>query len=120
MRPRAAETQVRVGVAQDVESLRGVEHVLVEVGRPVEQANPLARLDLLAAERGVGERGALEHRHRGGPADDLVHRGQRPLQLEQLPLVGVVEESQHSVRDRVAGGLVAGHGKQDHEEAELV
>ena len=44
----------------------------------------------------------------------------RALLLEQLPLVGVVEEGLHAVGDRVAGGLVAGNGQHDHEVAELV
>ena len=33
---------------------------------------------------------------------------------------GLVEERVHAVRDRVAGGLVAGDGEHDHEVAELV
>ena len=40
--------------------------------------------------------------------------------LEQLPLVGVVEEGLHAVGDRVAGGLVARHREHEHEVAELV
>ncbi len=43
VRTGATEAQVRVRAAQDVEPLRVVEDVLVEVGRPVEQADPLAR-----------------------------------------------------------------------------
>ena len=120
MRPAAAEAQMRVRAALDVEPLGVIEDVLVEIGRPVEQADPLPGLDLLAAQDGVDEGGALEYRHGGRPADDLVDRGLRPLGPEQLPLVRVVQEGQHPVRDRVAGGLVARHGKQDHEEAELV
>ena len=38
---------------------------------------------------------------------------------EQVPLVGVLEERVHAVRDRVAGGLVAGDGEQQEEEVEV-
>ena len=79
MRAEPAEADVRVGVAEDVEPLRVVEDVLVEVRRPVEQADPLPLLDPLPAELGVGERGALEHRDRRAPPDDLVGRRLRPL-----------------------------------------
>ena len=42
VRAEAAEAEVRVGVAEDVEPLGVVEDVLVEVGRAVEQADPVA------------------------------------------------------------------------------
>src|SRR5882672_11641579 len=61
VRAEAAVAQVRVRVAADVEPPGLVEDLLVEVGRPVEQAQPVARLDLLAAELGVLGGGALEH-----------------------------------------------------------
>src|SRR5579864_2674750 len=43
----AAEAEVRVGAPADVEPFRVVEHLVVEVGRPVEQAHPLPGPDLL-------------------------------------------------------------------------
>ena len=92
---------------------------LVEVGGAVEQARPLTFLDRHVSEVDVGQSGALEAVHRGGPADDLVDRRCGPLLLEQLPLVGVVEEGVHAVRHGIAGGLVARHGEQDDEEGEL-
>src|SRR6201999_1616839 len=101
-----AVTEVRVRAAADVEPSGLVEDFLVEVGRPVEQAQPVARLGQLAAEVGVLGRGALEYGDRGGPADDLVRGGVRAGRLEQLPLLRVVEEGVHAVRDGVAGGLV--------------
>ena len=57
-----------------------------------------------------------------GPPQDLLHgAGQVPgwVAHEQLVLVGVLEERVHAVRDRVAGGLVAGHGEQQEEEVEV-
>jgi hypothetical protein len=62
-------------VPQDVECEGLVEDVLVEVRRTVEQHQALALLDLLAAEFGVGQGGALEGVDGGGPADDLVGGG---------------------------------------------
>ena len=96
-----------------------LEDVLVEVGRTVEQADALPLADGDPADLGVRRRGSLEAVHRRGPADDLVDRGVGPLPLEQLPLVGVLEERVHAVRHRVARGLVARHGQQDDEEREL-
>ena len=120
MRAEAAVAEVRVRVTEDVEPLGLVEDLLVEVGRTVEKPDSLARLDLLAAQGRVLGRGALEHRDRGGPADDLVGRRVRAGRLEQLPLVRMVEEGEHPVRDGVSGGLVARHRQHQHEEAELI
>ena len=39
--------------------------------------------------------------------------------VNSFPLMGVLEEGVHSVRHRVAGGLIARHRQQDHEEREL-
>src|SRR5690606_29585145 len=55
VRAVAAEAQMRVGVAQDVEAERVVEHVLVVVGRTVEQPGALTRLDRYAADLGVDD-----------------------------------------------------------------
>ena len=38
---------------------------------------------------------------------------------QALPLVGVLEEREHAVRDRVARRLVAGDGEQHEEHVEL-
>src|SRR5699024_9835369 len=93
VRAGAAAAQVRVRVTGDVELLRvGVEGLLVEVARGVEDADAVALLDLHPAQLGVAGGGALEGGDRAGPADDLVGRGRRTLGLEQLPLLGVVHE----------------------------
>ena len=114
-----AEADMRVGVAQDVERERIVEHVFVEVGRGVEHSDTLTLLDVDAADLEITLGSALEGVDRSTPADDLVSGGVRALALVQLPLIGVVEEGVHAVRDGITGGLVAGHGQQDEEEPEL-
>ena len=53
VRTGAAELKCGLGFRSDVERERILEHVLVEVGRPVEQHQPLPLLDRHAAELGV-------------------------------------------------------------------
>ena len=77
MRTGAAESDVWIRVAQDVERVGVIEDLFVEVGRAVGHHQPLALLDLHAAQLGVFECGPLERRDRGGPPDDLVGRGLR-------------------------------------------
>ena len=120
MRTGAAESDVRIRVAQDVERVGVIEDLFVEVGRAVGHHQPLPLLDLDAAQLGVLGGGALERRHRRRPADDLVNGRRRAFLLVQLPLIRIVRERDHSVRDRVAGGLIARHREHDDEEAELV
>lgn len=60
VRASAAEAEVRVGVAGDVEDLGALEHLGVVVGGGVEDADAVALLDLLPAQFGVLGRGALE------------------------------------------------------------
>ena len=50
VRAGAAESDVRVGITQDVERERIVEDFLVEVGRAVEHHHPLTLLDLHAGQ----------------------------------------------------------------------
>src|SRR5215813_1826345 len=100
---------MRVRTAHDVKALRLVEDLFVEVRRAVEQPDSLALLDLLAADRGVCLGRALEGCHRCCPPDDLIGRGSWALGAVELPLVGMVEEGKHAVRDRVPRGLVAGY-----------
>ena len=85
VRAVAAEGQVRVGVAGDVEAERVVEDVLVEVGARVEEADALALVDRHAADLDVVEGGALEDGDRRGPADDLVGRGRRAARACRAP-----------------------------------
>src|SRR5690606_1686625 len=89
VRAGAAETDVRIGVAQDVEGERVGEALFVEIGRAVEQAEPLTFGNALATEGEVFGGGALEGRHRGGPAHDRIRRGARPLLAVELPSFGM-------------------------------
>jgi len=89
----AAEAQVWVGVAQNVELEWPVEHGVVVIGRAVEQAGALALADGDTTEFGVRQRRSLEAVHRRGPADDFVGGGVGPLTLEQFPLIRVLEKT---------------------------
>src|SRR5439155_20289192 len=60
MSARAAEADVLVRLAQDVEAVRIREHRLVAVGRVVPEHDLLARAQLLTAELGVLRAGAPE------------------------------------------------------------
>ena len=111
---------MRVGIAHDVEPHGVVEHLFVEVGRPVNHHHPLALGDLHPAQLGVGQRGALEGSDRSGPPDDLVDGGGRSQFLVELPLIAELGEGVHAVGDRVAGGLIARHGQQNDEKPEFV
>ena len=106
------ERDVRVGVAKNVEGVRVVEHLLVEVRGAVEHHNPLTRLDLDSGQFRVHQRGALKGGDWPSPADDLIGRGRRTLSLVQIPLIRVVGEGDHPVGDGVAGGLAAGDGER--------
>ena len=79
--PLPPKPEVRVGTAGDVEPLRVVEDLFVEVGRAVEDAHPLPGPDLLAAQLGVHERGALEGDRPASPSGRSRRRpsaGARP------------------------------------------
>ena len=123
VRAAAAERDVRVRVAGDVEHERVVPHLLVAVGRDVPDDDPVARLDLPAADLGVDGRGAAEVQHRRRPAQDLLDRvvdaGRRGRSCRSSNCSGLREERVHAVRGRVAGGLVARDREQQHEHVEL-
>ena len=120
VRAAAAEGDVGIRRAADVEARRVVEDLLVEVGGGEVQADPLPLAHRLAAHLGVLERGALEDHGGRGPAQDLVDRRRRPLEPPALPLVRMLQERQHAVGDRLPGGLVARHGQDHEEEGELL
>src|SRR5690606_36016094 len=118
----AAEADLRVGVAADVEDLGVLEDGGVAVGGAVEDDDLVVFLDVLAAEHLVAGGGAAEEVDGGDPADDLVggRGGEGGVGDEAGPLVGVFEEGEHAARGRVAGGLVAGDDEEEDEEVELV
>ena len=82
--------------------------------------------DVAGLERDVAERERLPARpdevlHRGDVADELVGRAvdQLGLVLQQLQLVGVLDEREQAAGDRVRRGVVPGGG-DDEVEAEHV
>src|SRR5882757_10966654 len=78
VRAAAAEADVVVRFAGDVEALWGVEHRLVLIAGAVEHHDLLPGGDGLAVDLGVDARGAPERHHRAGPTDELLHRGADP------------------------------------------
>ncbi len=117
----ATEGHVVVGGPPDVERVRIGEDRLVPVGRDVPEDDLVPFGDLLVADHHVGGGCPAEVHDRGDVAQHLLDRGgqERPVGLQALPLLGMVEEGHHGARDEVAGGLVAGHGQQQEEEVEL-
>jgi penicillin-binding protein 1A len=67
-----AEGQVLAGPAVDPEGVGVIEHRLVAVARRIGQPQPLALLDPVTADLGVGRRRAHEVLHRRHPADRLI------------------------------------------------
>jgi len=86
MHTAPTERQVPVGGAREIQFVRPVERVLVEVARDVPEHHLVAGLDRLAAELVVLERRAAEVHERGAPAEELFHRGvDPPLEVLQQP-----------------------------------
>ena len=112
----AAEGDVHIGVALDVEVVGAVEDFGVAVGAGDEPAHAVVFVDGLAIELDVVHRDALDGADGGvvaeaffGGADGLAFR----VGLEDGPLVGMLGEGQGTVADEVDGGFVAG-GQQEH------
>src|SRR5262249_11410551 len=97
VRAGTAEPEVRVRIAANVEQFWMIEHCLVEIGRPVEQAEPIAGLYWLAPDCRVGLGSPLERGDGRRPPDDLVRSRRWPLGAVALPLVQMVEEREHAV-----------------------
>ena len=86
------------------------EHLLVAVGRCVEQRDPVAGPDRRAPHVTVLSRRAGEVDDRAHPPEDLLHRGREELGVlaQAFPLTPVLGEGEEPSTDRVACGLVAG------------
>src|SRR3954469_13024764 len=106
VRPAAAEADVMIGVAGDVEGPWVREGVVVPVARVVEEHDLLALADRLAVQLGVARGGPPEGQHRRRPAHELLDGGGRVLE-DELALVGVQRELAHRVRRGVARRVVA-------------
>ena len=122
MRPAAAEGDVIVGLAGDVEPQRVGELLLVEVGRDQPGDDLVALADADAVQLGVGRGRAAEVDHGRAVAHDLVGGGAHQLGLLPQPLhrLRVVHQRLHAVGDRLARGLVAGHDQQQEHGVELL
>ncbi|MFT3801018.1 MAG: hypothetical protein QM766_07340 [Burkholderiaceae bacterium] len=116
-----AERQMPVGLAGDVELVGTLEHRLVAVGRGEADQDLVAGADLAAAQLGIGRRGAPELDDRRREAQHLLdrRRQQRRVRHQLAALFGVSAQQQQSVRDQVAGRLVAGDHQQLEEAFEL-
>ena len=90
----AAEREVIVGVALDVEPVGILEHILVAVRRRVPKHHRLTLADRLAAQFDILDGGALELDHDRGPAQNLLdgRRHQRFVVDQHLHLIGMVEQ----------------------------
>ena len=106
-----AEGQMAVGLTihPEREGLR--EHLLVAIGRGIEEAHRLTGADLLPSQLEVLGGRAAELDHGRGPAHDLLHRNRDELGIppQLLELAGMLRERQQATAHRVASGLVAGH-----------
>ena len=118
MRTAAAERDVWVDPAADVEGHRVLEDLFVAVPGRVPHDDLLAGLHLLAAHLEVFRRSAAEVVHRRDvPKHLLDHRFEElRVAFQPLGLVGVLAQRAHPACDEVPGGLVAGDHQHDEED----
>ena len=122
VRAAAAERDVLVRRARDVERERVVELLLVAVRRDVPEDDLVAVLDLLTAELVVDASRCGGSASPGSPSAASPRRraGMRlGVGAQPLELLGVLEQRDEPVRDQVARGLVAGDREQQEEEVDL-
>ncbi len=93
----------------------------VPIGRRVEEADPIARAEVLASEFGVAGDGPSEADHRARPAQHLFccGRQQRRIMAELLELIGVRDERHQPLRQRIAGRFAAGDREDQEEQVEF-
>ncbi len=106
-----AEGQMAVGLTIHAERERLLEHLLVAIGRGIEEAHRLTGADLLPSQLEVLGRRPAELDHRRGPAHDLLHRKRDELGIppQLLELAGILYERQQPPAHGVARGLSACH-----------
>src|SRR5581483_7361897 len=110
-----AERHVLVRRAADVERRSVGEHVLVAVGRRVEEEQLLALRDHLTAELGVGHGGAGHVLDGADPPQHLLDGGveQAAVGDQRLPPLALAQQLVRTARDHVARGLVAADEDQE-------
>ena len=118
MRAALAKGDMVVRVPGHVERVRVRKDLLVPVAGCEPHDDLVAQLDLLTTQLDVARRRTAEVVDRRGPAEHLLDSGgdELGLLLEERHLVGVLDQGQHRVADRVPCGLVAG----DHQQQEVV
>jgi hypothetical protein len=107
-RPSISAVAMRVGVLVGIAVAGGEPH-----------DDLVARGDRAVADRRVDRGRAAEEPHRRGEAQQLVDRraDQRGVRAQALVLLRVLGQRLGAQRDRLAGGLVAGH---DHQREHVV
>ena len=110
-----SERQMPVGGAGGVEAAGVREAGGVVVGGDVVDHDVVALGDFLAADFGVGARGAHEVLDGGGPADGLFDDAveQAAIGFYARELCGVLREREHGAGGGGAGGVVPGAGGDD-------
>ena len=119
VRSAAAERDMRVGLAADVERERRVEDLLVAIRRTQHRHHPLALGDVLTVHFDVDLGAAGPVRHRRRPAQHLLDGAGSHGFVVAVPLdlFGIRDERLQPDGQRVLGGIAA--GKREHEEEEL-
>jgi hypothetical protein len=118
VRTAAAETEMPVGGAADIEDIRAGELGFVPVTRDVPEHHLVAGPDRRAAQFGVRGRRAAHEVRRAGPPEHLIggRARRRRVGAQPVPLLRVLAERQDPLRDGDQGGLVPG----DYEDREEV
>jgi hypothetical protein len=117
----AAEGQVRVLLAADIEPTGSIEHRFVSIGRRVPQPQLLTLSNANAGQFGVGRRNASELHKGGTVSQDLISRSVRPRRFlpQTVTLAGVLDEQEQGMGQGVARGFIATDEEQYAEETDL-
>jgi hypothetical protein len=98
VRTVAAEGDVIVGLAPDVEGVRMREDALITVGGGIQEEDLVAGVDRLTAQLDVARRRAVHVLNRRYPAQHLLHRCRDSGRIleEHAALRGVADELLHA------------------------
>ena len=101
----AAEPQMRVGIAADVELVGAVERGVVAVRRALPDEHLVAGFDRVPGEGGVDRRGAALGRRRARPAHDFLNgrRQKSPVVAQRRELIGTFEQGEQARQKRHFG-----------------
>ena len=115
------ESEMRVGIAVDIEIQRILEHAFIEVGRAVEHHDALPFTHALAANLGIGHGRAPEVMQRTGPAQHFLNGRAQRLRVGPQPCqqLGLAQQFVHPAGNQSARGFVAGHGELHKQRCEF-